>query len=243
LTSTPSTVKPSGRKTLAHPQRTFPSSCGAPVPDASFLAGADALGQRRLQRCRLWLSADPCLAPLYDDGSAPVDMRRRIEPDAPRGYSLRASAEDRARPQLQVTDRTDPPRTHVHRLGKRVGGNPSRVRISYSPPVLTSPSCGDSALRGNAASRLLVTVRPGEGLCWYSCRSAPEGIAAGLITVTVSAAIRFRSQTGDFPALIPNGSDRPARSGYSVNPRQRSHLAPTRGEGPSPPSLPRRARY
>src|SRR6185437_6831977 len=49
LTSTPSTVKPSGRKTLARPQRTFPSSCGAPVPDAPFLAGADALGQRGLQ--------------------------------------------------------------------------------------------------------------------------------------------------------------------------------------------------
>jgi hypothetical protein len=35
----------------------------------------------------------------------------------------RASAEDRARPQLQVTDHADLPRTHVHRLGKRVGGN------------------------------------------------------------------------------------------------------------------------
>ena len=34
----------------------------------------------------------------------------------------RASAEDQTRPQLQVTDRADLPRTHVHRLGKRVGG-------------------------------------------------------------------------------------------------------------------------
>ena len=33
----------------------------------------------------------------------------------------RASAEDRTRPQLQVTDHADLPRTHVHRLGKRVG--------------------------------------------------------------------------------------------------------------------------
>ena len=47
LTSTPSTVKTSGRKTLAHPQKTFPSSYGAPVPDASFLAGAHALGPAR----------------------------------------------------------------------------------------------------------------------------------------------------------------------------------------------------
>jgi hypothetical protein len=39
----------------------------------------------------------------------------------------RASAEDESRPQLQVTDRADLPRTHVHRLGKRVGavGSPS----------------------------------------------------------------------------------------------------------------------
>ena len=41
-------------------------------------------------------------------------------------HGSRASAEDRTRPQLQVTDRADLPRTHVHRLGKRVG---SRVRL------------------------------------------------------------------------------------------------------------------
>ena len=46
----------------------------------------------------------------------------------------RASAEDRTRPQLQVTDRADLPRTHVHRLGKRVECKPSRVRISHPPP-------------------------------------------------------------------------------------------------------------
>ena len=33
--------------------RSPPSSYGAPVPDASFLAGANALGQRGLQWCRL----------------------------------------------------------------------------------------------------------------------------------------------------------------------------------------------
>ena len=33
----------------------------------------------------------------------------------------------------QVADGDDPRRTPTHRLGKRVGGNPSRVRISYPP--------------------------------------------------------------------------------------------------------------
>lgn len=49
------------------------------------------------------------------DGAAPVSVLIR------RGS--RASAEDRTKPQLQVTDHADPPRTHVHRLGKRVGRN------------------------------------------------------------------------------------------------------------------------
>jgi hypothetical protein len=38
----------------------------------------------------------------------------------------------------QVADGDDRRRTRIHRLGKRVGGNPSRVRISYPPPALTS---------------------------------------------------------------------------------------------------------
>jgi hypothetical protein len=46
----------------------------------------------------------------------------------------RASAEDRTRPQLLVTDRADVPRTHARRLGKRVGRQPSRVRISHPLP-------------------------------------------------------------------------------------------------------------
>ena len=36
----------------------------------------------------------------------------------------RASAEGRTKLQLQVTDRADLPRTHAHRLGKRVGASP-----------------------------------------------------------------------------------------------------------------------
>jgi hypothetical protein len=42
---------------------------------------------------------------------------------------------NRARPRCKVTDGADLPRTPIHRLGKRVGGNPSRVRISYPPPL------------------------------------------------------------------------------------------------------------
>ena len=49
----------------------------------------------------------------------------------------RASAEDRTRPELQVTDHADLPRTHVHKLGKRVGRQPSRVRISHPPAMLS----------------------------------------------------------------------------------------------------------
>jgi hypothetical protein len=49
-------------------------------------------------------------------------------------HGSRVFAEDRTRPQLQVTDRADLPRTQAHRLGEHVGGNPSRVRISHPPP-------------------------------------------------------------------------------------------------------------
>jgi hypothetical protein len=55
----------------------------------------------------------------------------------------RASAEDQTRAQLQVTDRADLTRTHARTLGKRVGGNPSRVRISYPPQ-----ECADEPQRG-----------------------------------------------------------------------------------------------
>jgi hypothetical protein len=34
----------------------------------------------------------------------------------------------------EVTDLCNLPRTPIHRLGKRVGGNPSGVRISYPLP-------------------------------------------------------------------------------------------------------------
>ena len=36
-------------------------------------------------------------------------------------HGSRGFAEDRTMPQLQVTDHADLPRTHAHRLGKRVG--------------------------------------------------------------------------------------------------------------------------
>ena len=49
------------------------------------------------------------------DGAAPVSVLVSF------AEVSRASAEDRTRPQLQVTDHADLPRTHVHRLGKRVG--------------------------------------------------------------------------------------------------------------------------
>jgi hypothetical protein len=44
----------------------------------------------------------------------------------------RTSAEDRTRPQLQVTDHADLPRTHVNRLGKRVG-EPMPTMVMLAP--------------------------------------------------------------------------------------------------------------
>ena len=41
-------------------------------------------------------------------------------------HGSRASAEHQTRQELQVTDRADLPRTHAHRLGKRVGTCRSR---------------------------------------------------------------------------------------------------------------------
>jgi hypothetical protein len=46
-------------------------------------------------------------------------------------------------------------------LGKRVGGNPSRVRISYPPPVLTSQNVRANPTLGLALGREL-TVTPGQ---------------------------------------------------------------------------------
>ena len=66
----------------------------------------------------------------------------------------RASAEDRTRPQLQVTDHADLPRTHVHRLGKRVGRQPSRCLD------LASPCHAEQGRQGRASS----TFRPAPGL-------------------------------------------------------------------------------
>ncbi len=48
----------------------------------------------------------------------------------------RASAGDRTRPQLQVTDHTDLPRTHAYRLGKRVGGIPPQGAALDSPRLV-----------------------------------------------------------------------------------------------------------
>ena len=71
----------------------------------------------------------------------------------------RASAEDRTRPQLQVTDRADLPRTHAHRLGKRVGGN-SKASLpeGLPPPVPPAP-------RGSG--------RPGASTPYRPARPAP----------------------------------------------------------------------
>jgi hypothetical protein len=53
----------------------------------------------------------------------------------------------------QLADCTDLVRTGIHRLGKRVGGNPSRVRISYPPPALTSQNLRASLSLGLALCR------------------------------------------------------------------------------------------
>ena len=62
------------------------------------------------------------------------------------------------------------PRTTPSRVGKRVGGNPSRVRIPYPPLPLTSTSTG----RSTARTGMPVTVR-------LSCRRRHYGdaVAAG----------------------------------------------------------------
>jgi hypothetical protein len=50
----------------------------------------------------------------------------------------RASAKGRTRPQLQVTDHADLPRTHAHKLGKRGGGTMDEVRTAPRPEAVSS---------------------------------------------------------------------------------------------------------
>jgi hypothetical protein len=78
---------------------------------------------------------------LKPSGTGP--RRSQFWSHSPRFEGVR---EDRTRPQLQLTDHTDLPRTHVRRLGKRVGRKPSRVRISY-PPLAPDQAAGAIRLR------------------------------------------------------------------------------------------------
>src|SRR5262249_16180644 len=50
----------------------------------------------------------------------------------------------------QVTDGGEPVRTPASSVGKRVGGNPSRVRISHPPPPLTRQYTSPSLLSASA---------------------------------------------------------------------------------------------
>jgi hypothetical protein len=69
-----------------------------------------------------------------------------------------------------LTDLSDPPRTPVRRLGKRVGLTPSRVRISYPPHRLSSTNAVSfdplrAALRPlRPPSRLARPATPGDPL-------------------------------------------------------------------------------
>jgi hypothetical protein len=59
----------------------------------------------------------------------------------------RTSAEDRARAQLQVIDHADLPRTHTHRLGKRVGHS-SRSRLEPPPDRTRAIPCPVQVVTG-----------------------------------------------------------------------------------------------
>ena len=69
-------------------------------------------------------------------------------------------------------DRADLPRTHVRRLGKRVGGNPSRVRISYPPPRLTG-DVEDAESVVSAEHPLEALNRPAHCIRRLPCHGGP----------------------------------------------------------------------
>jgi hypothetical protein len=69
----------------------------------------------------------------------------------------RVSAENRARPQLQVTDHVDLPRTHIHRLGMRVGAS-YHGRLMFAPVARTAEKYSDGPGRLTLAGREEITL-------------------------------------------------------------------------------------
>ena len=97
----------------------------------------------------------------------------------------------------EVTDPPEPRRSQVHRRGKRAGGNPSRVRISHPPPVLTRHNAG-LCLGSPGHLSCIVSFQshwsPGQA---HSCnRGTPSRR-----TVRPSRSIRQDSGVGHVPAV------------------------------------------